>query len=71
MKRIPVKTAQGIAKQYGYDQVIIFARKTGNGGGEHLTTYGKNRAHCSIAAHCGEYLKKHILHWYEGERVNG
>jgi hypothetical protein len=66
MKKIPIRAAKEIAKQYGYDQVIIFARKTGespNPHGEHLTTYGINKIHCSIAANIGSYLKRKILNW--------
>lgn len=62
---IPVSAAARIAKEYGYDQVIIFARLTGEDGGEHLTTYGKTRAHCGVAADCGRYLRREILGWYE------
>ena len=45
MKRIPISAAQRIAVAYGYDQVIIIARKVGadpDPHGEHITTYGSN-----------------------------
>lgn len=29
MKRIPIAAGQRIAEQYGYDQVVIIARKVG------------------------------------------
>ena len=70
MKRIPIIAAKKIAKDYGYDQVIIFARKVGDipdPHGEHLTTYGINKIHCGIAARCGSFLKREILKWYDKE----
>ena len=56
MKPIPISAGKAIAKQYGYDQVIIVARKTGQGGGEHCTTYGVDKKHCEVAARCGDSL---------------
>lgn len=63
MKRIPVKAAERIAKEYGYDQVIIIARKVGWEGAESVTTYGVNKQHCSIAAYIGSYIKQNIMGW--------
>lgn len=54
---IPISAAEKIAKSYGYEQVVIFARKTGEDGVEHMTTYGINPTHCSIAARMGRVLK--------------
>lgn len=69
MKPIPISAGENIAKTYGYDQVIIYARKVGNKttGGEHLTTYGVNKLHCSVAAKIGDYLKSKIIGWYDKE----
>lgn len=58
MKPIPISAAERVAKLYGYEQVVIYARKTGEGGGEHMTTYGVDKTHCSIAARIGEVLQK-------------
>ena len=61
MKPIPINAAAKIAKDYGYDQVVIYARKTGEDPqphGEHMTTYGVNRAHCDVAAAIGRTLQK-------------
>jgi hypothetical protein len=63
MKRIPITAAKRIAEEYGYDQVVIYARcvATPGGslsGGEHMTTYGRTKQHCSIAARMGDTLKK-------------
>ncbi len=55
---IPISVAERVAKNYGYEQVVIYARKTGEDGGEHMTTYGTNKEHCSIAARMGDVLKK-------------
>jgi hypothetical protein len=58
MKRIPITAAKRVAQEFGYDQVVIYARKTGDNGGEHMTTYGVNKEHCGIAARMGDVLKK-------------
>lgn len=62
-KPIPISAAEGIARTYGYDQVVIMARKTGGGGKEHVTTYGINKWHCDIAARMGNTLKYKIMGW--------
>lgn len=61
MKPIPISAAKRIAEQYGYDQVVIYARRVGNAPdphGEHMTTYGVDRVHCSVAARIGDTLKR-------------
>lgn len=63
MKPIPISAAKRIAEAYGYDQVIIVARATGDGGGEHCTTYGRDKVHCEIAARCGDFLKYKVMGW--------
>jgi len=75
MKRIPISAAENIAKTYGYDQVMIYARKVdrpaGIGetasemrrGGEHMTTYGVDKSHCDAMASIGKYLKEKIMGW--------
>jgi len=66
MKEIPISAAKRIAKDFGYDQVIIFARKVGEPGsdcGEHLTTYGVDKIHCDVAAKIGDFLKHKIMGW--------
>ncbi len=71
MKRIPISAAERIAKDYGYDQVIIYARKIGEDPaphGEHLTTYGNNKVHCDVAAKIGDFLKFKIMGWIKDER---
>lgn len=60
---IPVKEAKKIADKYGYDQVVIIARYTGDDGVEHVTTYGRNKAHCEVAAKIGDFLKHKIMKW--------
>ena len=66
MKPIPIIEAEKIADKYNYDQIIIIGRKIGEG--EHVTTYGKNRIHCSIAAKIGNFLKYKIMGWENEER---
>ena len=75
MRNIPINEGRMIAERYGYDQVIIYARKVdrpaGIGetakseikGGEHMTTYGINKVHCEVAARIGDHLKYKIMGW--------
>lgn len=66
MKPIPIAAAERIAKEYGYDQVVIIARKVGDDPdphGEHVTTYGVTKAHCDIAARIGDFLKYKVMGW--------
>lgn len=61
MKRIPISAAKLVAEQYGYDQVVIYARKVGESpdpNGEHMTTYGVTKVHCDVAARIGKSLQK-------------
>ena len=64
MKPIPIKAARHIAEEYGYDQVIVIARKVGEG--EHCTTYGVDKANCDVAAMCGDFLKAKVMGWTSG-----
>ncbi len=63
MKRIPIAAAKRVAEQYDYDQVIIVARKVGDGGGEHVTTYGRDVPNCRVAARIGDFIKHKIMVW--------
>lgn len=64
MKRIPIVAAKRIAEDYGYDQVIIYARKAGPAPhGEHMTTYGVDKANCGASAKIGDFLKYKIMGW--------
>ncbi len=65
MKPIPISAAKRIAGKYDYDQVVVIARKVGEG--EHVTTYGKSPAHSSIAARIGNFVKFKIMKWERGE----
>jgi hypothetical protein len=72
MKRIPISAAERIAKDYGYDQVIIYARKVGDAPdpyGEHLTTYGVSKVHCATAARIGDFLKYKIIGWVKENKA--
>lgn len=78
MRSIPISAARHIAERYGYDQVMIYARKVdrpaGVGetasqaikGGEHMTTYGVSKAHCAAMARIAEFLKTKIMGWADG-----
>ena len=71
MKPIPISAAEAIAKRYGYHQVVIIARTVDTKGehayaakgGEHVTTYGVDRAHCDVAASIGDFLKFKVMGW--------
>jgi len=60
---IPISAAKKIAKDFDYDQVIIIARKVGEGGNEHVTTYGVDKANCQVAAHFGNFIKREVMKW--------
>lgn len=66
MLPIPISEAENIAHKYGYDQVIIIARRVGEDPapcGEHLTTYGRDKSHCDVAARIGGFLKFKVMGW--------
>jgi len=65
MFAIPIAAARRIAEDYGYDQVVIVARKVGDGGGEHCTTYGVDKANCAVAARIGNFFKHKLMGWPE------
>lgn len=68
MQAIPIHAAKTIAEDYGYDQVIIIARKVGEGGGEHCTTYGIDKTNCEVAANAGDFLKYKVMQWAKDNR---
>ena len=60
-RRIPISAGKRIADLYGYDQVVIVARRVEDedqAGQEWMTTYGRNRAHCEIAARIGRRIQR-------------
>ena len=65
MKPIPIVAARDVAEKYGYDQIVIIGRKAGAGGGEHVTTYGRSKAHCDVAARIGDFFKHKLMGWPE------
>lgn len=65
MKPIPVEAAERIAKTYGYDQVVVVARRVGVSGGEHVTTYGRDPENCAVAARIGNFLKYKVMGWVQ------
>lgn len=68
-KRIPISVAEMIAKNYGYHQVVIVAREVGVPGSEHVTTYGKDKEHCAVAAKVGDFLKYTIMGWHKENAI--
>lgn len=65
MKPIPISAAKTVAERYGYDQIVIIGRKVGDDGGEHVTTYGVDRANCDVAARIGHFFKHKLMGWPE------
>jgi hypothetical protein len=75
MRPIPISAAREIAHKYGYDQVMIYARKVdqpaGVGetakaeikGGEHMTTFGVNKLNCDAMARIARFLQTKIMGW--------
>ncbi|UWR73141.1 hypothetical protein [Phaeobacter inhibens] len=61
--KLPIKSARDIAETYGWDQVIVVARKVGDDGYEHVVTYGKGASHCEAAARAGNAIKHHLMKW--------
>ena len=63
---IPIEAAKKIATEYGYEQVVIVARKVGcneEGAHEHVTTYGVDESHCEVAARMGNFFKYKLMGW--------
>lgn len=60
-KPIPITAAEDICKRYACDQVIIYARTVGEGGGEHVTTYGRNPEHCQAAGRIGDAIGRQVV----------
>ena len=72
MKPIPVHTAK-IAQDFGYDQVIVVARRVGGppeDQGEHVTTYGVDKDNCQAAARIGDFLKFKVMGWHRENTVD-
>lgn len=65
MSPIPINAARDIAEKYGYHQIVVIGRRVGEGGGEHCTTYGVDKANCGVAARIGDFLKHKVMKWPE------
>lgn len=69
IRAVPIEAAARIGKDYGYDNVVIFARRADPpGSGEHVTTWGRDKAHCAVAALVGDHLKR-AARWTERDPV--
>lgn len=67
MQPIPISAAKHIANEYNYDQIVIIARKVGEG--EHVTTYGVDEANCRVAERIGNFIKYKIMMWENKENA--
>lgn len=67
MRSIPITAAAQVAQAWGYDQVVIIARRVEAGAGEphgeHVTTYGITVEHCAVAARIGNHFKHNLMGW--------
>ena len=74
---IALAEMEALCTKYGFNQVIVLARKVGEHGYENLGTHGTDMEHSNAAAAIGEHLRKDVLGWTEspegkelvGERV--
>lgn len=63
-KPIPISAAEHIAKEFGYHQVVIIARRhSDDQSAEHVTTYGVDKANCDVAGRMGDHIKYKIMQW--------
>ena len=63
---IPIYAAERLARDYGYDQIVVIGRKIDTDstpGHEHVTTYGVNEENCEAAALIGNHLKYNVMKW--------
>jgi hypothetical protein len=66
MKKIPIKKAKEVAKDLGYDQVLIFGWEKGENI-THVATYGKTQEDCDQIAQGGNWFKEKVLKWPKSE----
>lgn len=64
-RNIPILAAKRIAKDYGYDQVIVYGRDTETGR-EHMTTYGTTKAKCDAVGKIASTMQK-FMDWSGGD----
>lgn len=72
MRAIPISAAKQIAELYGYDQVVVYARKVGEdpqSHGEHITTYGVSKVHCRVAGAVSKKLQR-LMGWRPENETN-
>lgn len=61
MELIPISEGKRIAEQYGYDQVLIYARCEGDApdpNGEHMITFGRTVEHCDVIGRIGAEIQR-------------
>lgn len=56
MRKIPISQAKRLAKEYGWDQVIIYARNPGEDGRCQYASYGKDKKNCDAAGRIAETI---------------
>jgi hypothetical protein len=71
-KPIPITAARAIGDEYGFDQVVIIARRVGAGPdeiAEHVTTWGLGTKNCTVAARIGDFLKHKVMGWTKENEI--
>lgn len=77
MKPIPIIEAEHLAKIYGADQIIIYARKANYrktllvAKQDQMVVYGKNKKQFNAIAQVANYIKYQVFGWIkENEKEN-
>ncbi len=63
MKEIDYASAARLAAEFGYDQIVIIARKEGPEGGECVCHAGLTKRDALTAEAIAEMLKFHVMGW--------
>lgn len=64
----PFRTAASIAQEHGLDQVVIIGRKTGDGGFETITTWGRSDDDARVCDMIGVRITRDIMQWETADR---
>jgi hypothetical protein len=73
MKKIPVEVAEKIAKDYGYEQVIVLAisqhKEKSNWFDGWVTTFNKHKSKCKFLGEVGALLHNNFRSFYGNEEM--
>lgn len=60
---IPIEAVENLGVVFGFDQVIVLARRVGDEGTEQLVTWGDSLEHKHAAARIGDRLTTEVFGW--------